>query len=142
MRCRPGGSPASSKRPSESETAKRCTAGTETITPASGRPLNVELAVPRMVAAESSCEATEAGSMPAATSSAAAYHARSDMGHLSAKTFPLIPQYHSLFTPFPGFTRRLALSLTYPLLGAFHRTWSPMTEGRWHESSVRDGLHF
>src|SRR2546426_8678716 len=68
MRCRPGGSPASSKRPSESETANRCTAGTETITPASGWPLNVELAVPRMVAAESSCEAREAGSMPAATS--------------------------------------------------------------------------
>src|SRR2546428_3480714 len=95
MRCRPDGSPASSKRPAESETAKRCTAGAEIITPASGWPLNVELAVPRMAAAESSCEAREAGSMPAATSRAAAYHAQSDMGHLSAKTFPLIPQYHA-----------------------------------------------
>src|SRR3989442_1093397 len=111
MRCRPGGSPASSKRPSESETANRCTAGTETITPSSGWPLNVELAVPRIVAAESSCEAREAGSMPAATSRAAAYDTRSDIGHLSAKTFPLIPQYHPfhvfprLYTPFSFIAR-------------------------------------
>src|SRR6266550_5459893 len=40
-----------------------------------------------------------------------------------------------LYTPF-------SFSRTIPLLGAFHRTGSPMTKGRWHESSVRDGLHF
>src|SRR5437588_7728581 len=34
------------------------------------------------------------------------------------------------------------LAIQNPLLGAFHRTGSPMTKGRWHESSVRDSLHF
>src|SRR6266545_1093295 len=126
MARRPVGNPPRANRPVESVTTNFWTSGAEIITPGMGRPLREDIAAPRMRALES-----ESAS------------ACTDCATIAAVTRSMIYDTTSPhFAPSHAFTRRLALSLTYPLLGAFHRTGSPMTKGRWHESSVRDGLHF
>src|SRR5205809_1109592 len=122
MACCPVGRPASSNPPVESVTTHLCTPGAEIITPAIGSPLQQEIPVPGIRPVVSACSCSNEAMIAVVTSCISLYNTT------PWHTFP------RLYTPF-------SFSRTIPLLGAFHRTGSPMTKGRWHESSVRDGLH-
>src|ERR671919_1525153 len=65
--CRPGGRPANRNAPVESVTANARAAGTATMTPDNGLPLNADFAPPARTLVVSLCAARDAGSNTAST---------------------------------------------------------------------------